>query len=91
MFFTFHQNNSGGWYDGPACVCVEADTAAKANERAESELAVYFDGVSTGDDCGCCGDRWFPVDDQDGYDVPSRYGEPTQASKDFRIVYAALA
>ena len=62
-FYEFHQNNSGGSFDiddkagiGPR-VWVEATSADHADSRAR-ELGIYFDGVSQGMDCGCCGDRW---------------------------------
>ena len=80
MWFYFRQNNSGGFYKSPAIyIFVEADTAEQANEVAASIEGVYFDGVSDGLDCGCCGDRWsraYPevewegnTDDTDGYDT----------------------
>lgn len=63
-FFLFLQNNSGGGYTRTdkldAGTVIEAHTAAEANGRAEA-LGIYFDGVSLGLDCDCCGDRWSPV------------------------------
>jgi predicted 3-demethylubiquinone-9 3-methyltransferase (glyoxalase superfamily) len=60
-FFLFSQNNSGGSFivnDKVAeYVIIEANKASHANSDAE-EIGIYFSGVSTGDDCGCCGDRW---------------------------------
>ena len=57
-WFCFYQNNSGGYWKGPArFVLVETDTEDAACEKAE-EVGVYFDGCETGDDCHCCGDRW---------------------------------
>lgn len=75
-FFKFRQNNSGGhWYIddevglGPN-VWIEANSPKDANRRAE-DLGIYFDGVATGNDCECCGDRWSPVWAEDtGKDAP---------------------
>lgn len=64
-FFTFRQNNSGGWFDEREgkfglAVVIEAADASEANDKAE-HLGLYFDGVDAGRDCECCGDRWYPV------------------------------
>tara|TARA_R110000851_G_scaffold125896_3_gene256969 strand:+ start:331 stop:726 length:396 start_codon:yes stop_codon:yes gene_type:complete len=58
MWYKFWQNNSGGGYVGSHYVIVEADGPDEANELAVKSEAVYFDGVETGRDCECCGDRW---------------------------------
>ena len=57
--FTFLQNNSGGVYleDMPVKLTIEARDADEANEKAVA-FGVYFDGVESGEDCDCCGDRW---------------------------------
>lgn len=68
-YFHFHQNNSGGCFTiddkrglGPE-VWIEADDLAQAESRAEG-VGIYFNGVESGDDCPCCGDRWSaPWDD----------------------------
>jgi hypothetical protein len=39
---------------------VEAASAAEADYLFES-IGGYFDGVSKGLDCECCGDRWIPL------------------------------
>jgi hypothetical protein len=36
---------------------VYADTPEQADQAAEN-VGVYFDGISEGKDCACCGDRW---------------------------------
>jgi hypothetical protein len=79
-FYEFRQNNSGGHFHedeasgiGPS-VIVEASSAEEANEKAQS-LGIYFDGVDDDTDCDCCGDRWYPVDEDDGKYVPSHYGD----------------
>jgi hypothetical protein len=80
MFFLFNQNNSGGSFHldkstGITCyVIVEASNADEANRIAES-LGIYFDGCDTGQDCECCGDRWYPVDSGDYKDSPEIYGK----------------
>jgi len=49
----FRQNNSGGFYTGPAYnIIVEADGPNEAWMKAE-EL-----GASNENSCSCCGDRW---------------------------------
>jgi hypothetical protein len=60
-FWEFSQNNSGGVYTVNEKIChtlyIEADSEDKAKEKA-FDLGVYFDGVVSGIDCDCCGDRW---------------------------------
>ena len=74
MFFTFNQNNSGGRWIGPAkFVIIEAENAETANALAEVK-GLYFDGCGTMQDCSCCGDRWYRVDDCDGKNEPMIYG-----------------
>jgi hypothetical protein len=58
MFYTYSQNNSGGRFFGPEYVIVEANNADDANYFAAKYCGVYLNGVQTGDDCVCCGDRW---------------------------------
>ena len=80
-YFTFKQTNSGGFlktssFDGIGkIVIVVAPNAYEANRRAE-DIGLYFDGVRKGIDCACCGDRWRPVFESDGHDVPTYYGDP---------------
>jgi len=80
-FFTYNQNNSGGdfWYDEKrgisTFVIIEAESASKADARAE-EIGLYWDGVGSGTDCDCCGDRWHPKYDGGGDAIPSVYGVP---------------
>ena len=72
-YFKFRQNNSFGVFRGTPLVFVQADNAADANRIAQDH-GVYFNGVADGLDCDCCGDRWFPVNDDDAQDQPSSYG-----------------
>jgi len=74
-FFEFRQNNSGGFFEGPVCVIIEARTADEADLIAEDN-DIYFDGCDKGIDCSCCGDRWYPQWGEDGDEVPSNYGDP---------------
>lgn len=74
-WFTYRQNNSGGFFAGPVYVFVEADSHYEANERAEEEGPIYFDGVSSGNDCSCCGNRWDRCDSYDATELPELYGE----------------
>jgi hypothetical protein len=78
VFYTFSQNNSfGEWKDPAKYVIVESDTSEEAQEIAV-ENGVYFDGCRNGQDCSCCGDRWYrwPWVDE----VPSIYGEPVETA-----------
>lgn len=74
-FYTFYQNNSGGFFTGPAqYVIIEAPNSAAANALAESN-GLYFDGVHDRRDCACCGDRWYRAvaNDTDTNDKPMIY------------------
>lgn len=82
MFYNFRQNNSGGFLSGPQFVIIEADSAEEANKIAE-ENDIYFDGVSKGFDCECCGDRWRRVYTDDGDAEPLIYGKPAEEYNDF--------
>ena len=67
-YFSYVQNNSGGFYEGPAItVIVEAETPEGADASAES-VGVYFD-PDCNIDCECCGSRWSScVDWDDGHE-----------------------
>lgn len=81
MFYTYSQNNSGGFFDddencgiGPY-VIIEADSAEHADDRA-CDIGLYFGGVEYGKDCDCCGDRWYRGGDWGtGYEQPTLYGK----------------
>lgn len=85
MFYNYHQNNSGGFFKGPAIVIVEADSHEEADEIAQ-ENGVYFDGVSKGIDCECCGSRW-SRSWWDPTNTPEYYGEDVESSDDCLIVW----
>lgn len=85
-FYTYSQNNSGGsfYYDHERgisqWVVVEAQDAIEANYRA-GRIGLYFDGVASGDDCDCCGDRWFEAGawgTEDGTEFPAYCQQPIQ-------------
>lgn len=87
-FYTFVQNNTGGSFKGFRNLIIQAFSADEANMIA-TEYGVYFNGCATGEDCLCCGDRWYPVTELDRDDVPSYCGEPIEESDpDFMIVRA---
>ena len=71
-WFKFRQNNSFGHFVGTPLVFVQADNAADANRIAQDH-GVYFNGVADGVDCDCCGDRWYPVHDDDAQGRPAAY------------------
>lgn len=76
MFYTYRQNNSGGsWHEPAITVIVEANSPDEANTQAVLN-GVYFNGVTAGSDCECCGDRWWAKwSDDDGEQAPSFEGE----------------
>lgn len=61
-FYEFNQNNSGGSFittqDLAHRVIIEANSSNEADIIGEN-LGMYWDGCSTGNDCPCCGDRWY--------------------------------
>lgn len=72
-FFTFRQNNSGGWFDFDReqglthYTIIEAPDVTAACVEAIIH-GIYFDGCSAGIDCSCCGDRWSRPRDYEGYE-----------------------
>lgn len=86
MFFTFVQNNSGGVWKGYHYIIIEANSASEANELAEDN-GIYFNGVNTGKDCSCCGNRWSKSWEEDATEVPMIYGEVDLSDYNVKIVY----
>jgi hypothetical protein len=79
VWFEYRQNNSGGSFeindDVSIYVLIQADDRVSANRKAE-EVGIYFDGVSEGHDCSCCGDRWSePWDELEEFSVYSWAGK----------------
>lgn len=68
-YYCFNQNNTFGVFDSndkvTEHVYIQARTAKEANKKAQ-KIGIYFDGCEAGRDCECCGDRWYPVDEDDG-------------------------
>lgn len=90
MFFHFRQNNSGGSFafDEKAGisvnVIVEANSVEEANNKAE-EIGLYFDGCDNGQDCSCCGDRWYrQYEGDEGNKRPSIYGQAIRKNQKFK-------
>lgn len=75
-WYSFRQNNSGGSWQEPAIqVFIQAPSARVANALA-LDHGIYFNGVDSGSDCSCCGDRWSTADESyDAMDEPLVYGE----------------
>lgn len=84
-YYHFRQNNSGGEFDVTPTlnvnVIIKAATAIEANTKLE-ELGGYFDGVSEGLDCECCGDRWYRVSENDVSETPQCYGHDATTMSD---------
>ena len=63
MFYSFKQENPGGFFDYKPpfglYVYIEADSEEAAVSRAE-EAGLYWNGHDVGIDCSCCFDRWKP-------------------------------
>ena len=76
MFFTYRQNNSGGYWKGPArFVIIEACCAEQANSIAKDH-GLYFDGYG---DCACCGNRWSRAYKDEGTEKPLVYDSEPEA------------
>lgn len=91
-FYTFRQNNSGGYMKRDenldSYVIIEAISPGVANMIAES-IGIYFNGCNSGIDCNCCGDRWDEAwDDSDA--EPMIWGTPVDAygNTDWIVHYA---
>lgn len=91
-FFHFSQNNSGGSFDFSESfgithhVVIEAKDADDANVIA-IEKGLYFDGCDSGQDCHCCGDRWYRQSG-DGDDVPTVYSAPLGEKRDGKSFFS---
>lgn len=71
-FFTFSQNNSGGYFiindDVAAYLIIEAQNA----DEAKNKMYNITEGYS--EYCNCCGQRWPDwIDDEDGTEQPMVY------------------
>ena len=87
-WYEFTQNNSGGYFEVDENVChrmlIEASSFDEALEKAES-LRCYWNGVSVGIDCPCCGDRqshyWEETINLSNYDEDIRVYAQDKADK----------
>lgn len=76
-FFTYMQNNNGGYFDKKYAqfIIIEAKNKFIANEKV-LKIGLYFDGIKKGIDCSCCGNRWEPViNDNEGKETPLIFGK----------------
>lgn len=81
-WFMFSQNNSGGSYVENDVVCVERYVGIQARNAAEAIRMAQHLFEPYSDYCPCCGERLsYYVDDCDGTDVPSIYGESIYEAK----------
>lgn len=83
-FYTFNQNNSGGYFvkDDKFGVCETVIVEAISPTDAWDRLEKIGDNVSGFMDfCSCCGERWSNwMDESDGKDVPEIYGTPVDVA-----------
>ena len=75
MWYTFSQNNSGGYYIENdyvgSILFIEALNQNEANDKMWAIVEDYSDW------CPCCGERWDTPwgDDDEGTETPERYGK----------------
>lgn len=80
MYYTYVQVDSYGDYHIDKkkgiseFVIIQAENSDEANETAE-RIGLYFDGVDSGRDCKCCGDRWVPATEDRASGFPEVFGE----------------
>lgn len=84
-FWSFSQNNSGGYFVEDKQngvneeIIIEAKNAKDAWKRLE-EIGSKVDGFFNY--CGCCGERWSNwLDDNDGTSEPTHFGTPLDKVK----------
>ena len=71
--FWFRQNNSGGFYTGPAYnIIVEAD------DENDAWLEARYLGLTNEGSCNCCGPRWYFVQEYKGQAIESDDYDDTQ-------------
>ena len=81
MFYTFMQNNSGGYFveDDNAGICeiviIEDLTPGKAWEKL---MRIGEDVVNFESWCSCCGPRWSELYGSAGFEEPMIYGTPVK-------------
>ena len=84
-FYTFDQNNSGGYFvkDETNGICETVIIEANDSKQALSILEALGDKVDGfWSYCSCCGERWSMwIDEDDAKDVPSIYDTPIEDYK----------
>ena len=75
MFYTYGQNNSGGYFmqddNVDQYICVEANSPSEADAIVTEIVEDYHER------CECCGPRWYiDASERDGQEVPSLYRQP---------------
>lgn len=84
MFYTFRQNNSGGYFKGHVLVCVECDSLEDADIQAERN-GICFGMFGS---CECCGPRWSTAWDEDSLtETPTNYGDPISQATDSWVIH----
>ena len=90
MFYTFMQNNSGGYYlrdeNVEEVVIIEANDA---EEAARKLWEIVEDDYL--ESCECCGDRWNVLSEyHDGeYETPKIFGDDSRETTYSHIIYYA--
>ena len=82
-FFTFHQNNSGGYYitDDEHGICETVIIEAVSADEAWNKLNKIGENVSGMHDyCACCGERWYECWNDDT-ETPEVFGEKVEEVK----------
>lgn len=81
-WYQFRQNNSGGRFTQNdsvgTYVLIQARSGEEANDLAEDKAGIYFNGCDDGQDCSCCGDRWYRTSSDDGDKEPLIYDTPVE-------------
>ena|SRR5690625_74189 len=86
-FYTYDQNNSGGYFivneDVDVYVIVEAESELEADNILSGIVEDYSDY------CDCCGERWGSHIGETGTESPTIYGRPVDLSEEGVIIYYA--
>lgn len=87
MFFTFRQNNSGGYFIVNDNVAVNLIIEAVNAEDAVDKMSEITENYS--EYCDCCGERWSSwwVNDEDGTDKPMIWGEEVNKESGSVVIY----
>lgn len=84
-FYAYQQRNINGFFQKDdnldEWVFIESRNADHA-DRVAQRLGVYFDGVSQGYDCKCCGNRWERASYSSYCSEPTIYSEHVTLSED---------